>query len=63
MLMALDIWVDSILEGYITEFVVDTLTSYSEAKIELFQGPRGRYLSYLMTWINMLMCEKGILSM
>ena len=22
-------WVDSILEGYITEFVVDTITSYS----------------------------------
>ena len=27
-----DFWVDSILEGYITEFVVDTITSYSEAE-------------------------------
>ena len=25
-----DFWVDSILEGYVTEFVVDTITSYSE---------------------------------
>ena len=27
-----DFWVDSILEGYIVEFVVDTITSYSEAQ-------------------------------
>ena len=25
-------WIDSILEGYITEFVVDTITSYNEAE-------------------------------
>ena len=29
---AVEFWVDSILDGYITEFVVDTITSYSEAK-------------------------------
>ena len=40
-----DFWVDIILEGYITEFVVDTITSYSEAEIKLFQGPRGQYLT------------------
>ena len=28
-----EFWVDSILEGYITEFVVDTITSYSEANM------------------------------
>ena len=27
---AIDFWVDSILQGYITKFVVDTITSYSE---------------------------------
>ena len=27
-----DFWVDSILQGYITEFAIDTVTSYSEAK-------------------------------
>ena len=26
-----DFWVDSILKGYIAEFIVDTITSYSEA--------------------------------
>ena len=27
-----DFWVDSILQGYITEFAIDTITSYSEAE-------------------------------
>ena len=62
-LRVVEFWVDSILEGYITEFVVDTLTSYSEAKIKFFQEPQGRYLTYLKTWIKMLVCEKGILRM
>ena len=58
-----DFWVDNILEGYINEFVVDTITSYSEAKINFVHGPQGRYLTSLKTWINMLVCEKGILRM
>ena len=28
---AVDFWVDSILQRYITEFVVEAITSYSEA--------------------------------
>ena len=36
---AFDFWVDSILQGYITEFAIDTITSYSEAKRNFFQGP------------------------
>ena len=35
-----DFWVDSILQGYITEFAVETITSYSEAERKFFQGPR-----------------------
>ena len=30
---AIDFWVDRILQGYNTEFAVDTITSYSEAEI------------------------------
>ena len=60
---AIDFWVDSILEGYIIEFVVDTITSYSEVELNCFQGPRGIYFSSLKTWINILVCEKGILRM
>ena len=34
-----DFWVDSILQGYITEFVVDTITSYSEAERNFSKDP------------------------
>ena len=56
-------WIDNILEVYITEFIVDTITSYSEAERKRIQGPHSRYLSSLKTWIKMLLCEKGILRM
>ena len=36
---AVDFWVDSILQGYITEFAVDNITSYSEVERKYFQGP------------------------
>ena len=35
-----EVWLDSILEGYITEFVVDTNMSFSEAEREFFSGPQ-----------------------
>ena len=58
---AVDFWIDSILQGYITEFVVDTITSYSEAERNFFQGTKRRYLLSFSTWIKMLVYEKGIL--
>ena len=60
---AVDFWVDIILQGYMTEFVVDTITSYSEAKRKFFQGPGRRYLLCISTWIKMLSYEKGILQL
>ena len=54
---------DSILEGYITKFVVDTTKSYSEAEREFFRGPRGEFLNYLKPWTKMLLCKKGVLRM
>ena len=56
-------WLENILEGYITEFLVDIVKSYSDAERELFKGPRGRFLLSLQLWIKMLICEKGILKM
>ena len=56
-----DFWVDSILQGYITKFTVESMTSYSEAERNFFQGPRRRYLLSISTWIKMLVYEKGIL--
>ena len=58
-----DFWVYSILEGYITEFVVDIITSYSDAERKKFRGPYGRHLLSLKTWIKMLVWEKRILRM
>ena len=60
---AVDFWVDSILQGYITKFVVDIITSYSEAKRNFFQGPRRIYLISISTWIKMPIYEKGILQL
>ena len=36
---AIDFWVDSILQGYITDFAIKMITSYSEAERNFFQGP------------------------
>ena len=60
---AIDFRVDIILQGYITKFVVEAITSYSEAKINFFQGPQRRYLLSISTWIKMLVYEKGILQL
>jgi len=35
---AVDYWLDSILGGYITDFVVETLKSYIVAEREFFKG-------------------------
>ena len=58
-----EVCIDSILEGYIIEFTVDTVKSYSDAERELFNRPRGRFLSSLQLSIKMLIYEKGILKM
>ena len=54
---AVDHWLDRIIGGFITEFVVDTTVSYSE----VLKGPRGRYIKSLNTWIKMLLCEKWVI--
>ena len=38
-----DHWLDRIIGGFITEFVVDTLVSYSEAERCFLKGPQGKY--------------------
>ena len=60
---AVDFWEDNILEGYITKFVVNKITSYSEAERKFFQGPQRRYLLSIKTWINFHVYEKGILQL
>ena len=38
-LRAVEGWLDSILEGYITKFAVDTNKSFREVEREFFSGP------------------------
>lgn len=53
-----DHWIDRIIGGFVTEFVVDTSVSYNKEECLFFKRPRVKYLKSLNTWINMLMCEQ-----
>ena len=44
-----------------TEFAIDTSTSFSEAEGQFFKGPRGKFLNSFGLKIKMLLAEKGIL--
>ena len=58
---AVDFWLVSLLEGFITEFVVDQRKSFSEAERYFFKGYRGKYLNSLNLSLRMLLYEKGVL--
>jgi hypothetical protein len=60
---AVDFWLDSILGVYITKFVVDCTQSYSVVERDFFKGFRGRFIKSLGTWIKMLLCNKGMMTM
>jgi len=55
-----DHWLDRIIGGFITDFTIDTLVSYSEVERHFLKGPRGKYIKSLNTWIKMLLCEKWV---
>jgi hypothetical protein len=56
-----DHWFDSTIGGYITEFVVDIVESYSQDERYFFKGPRGKVLHFLKLRIKKLLHEKNIL--
>jgi hypothetical protein len=56
-----DHWFDSTIGGYITEFSIDRVESYSQAKRFFFKGPIGNFLQFLKLKIKMLLHEKNIL--
>ena len=60
---AVDFWITSLLSGFITEFVVDTVKAYNEAECQFFKSYRGKFLNSLNLWIKMLLCDKGILQL
>ena len=54
-------WLDRIIGGFITEFTIDLTVSYNEAERHFLNGPRGKYIKSLNTWIKMLLCEKRVM--
>jgi hypothetical protein len=58
---AVDHWFDSTIGGYITEFAIEIVDSYSQAEIYLFKGPRRKILNFLKLKIKMLLHENNIL--
>ena len=58
---AVDFWTTRTLEAFVTEFAIDTGTSFSDAERQFFQGPRGKLLNLFSLRIKMLLVEKGIL--
>jgi hypothetical protein len=58
-----DFWLDNIVAGFITEFVVDTPKSYTGVEKEFLKGPRGRYIGSLYTSINILLYDNDVIAM
>ena len=58
---AVDFWLASLLEGFITEFAVDQRKSFSEAERYFVKGYRGKYLNSLNLSIKKLLYKKGVL--
>ena len=57
---AVDFWTTRTLEAFVTEFAIDTSTSFSESKRQFFKGPRGKFFSSFSLRIKILLAEKGI---
>ena len=56
---AVDFWTTRTLEAFVTEFAIDTHTSFKETERQFFKGPRGKYLNLFSRKIKL--AEKGIL--
>jgi hypothetical protein len=58
-----DLWLDNIIVGFITEFVVDTIKSYTVVEKDFLRGPRERYFRSLYTSIKILLHDKCMMTM
>jgi hypothetical protein len=58
---AVDLWFDSTIGEYITEFSIDIVESYSQTERYFFKVTRGKFLHFLKLKIKMLLHEKNIL--
>ena len=56
---AVDFWVDSILQGYITEFSIELIALYSEANFFFPRTPKKIFVIY--QYMDQVVYEKGIM--
>jgi hypothetical protein len=56
-------WLDNIVVGFIIEFVVDTVKSYTATENDFLKGPIGRYFISMYTSIKILLYDKGMMTM
>jgi hypothetical protein len=59
----MDLFLDNIIAGFITKFVVDTTKFYTATKKAFLKGPRGIYIISLYTSIKILLHDKGVIIM
>jgi hypothetical protein len=60
---AVDLWMDSVLGGYIINFSIDCTQSYIVVERELFKYSHGIYLKSLSTWVKILLCDNGVMKL
>jgi hypothetical protein len=60
---AVDLWLDNIVAGFITEFAVETTNSYTTTKKGFLKGTRGTYIISLYTSINIFLSDNGVTTM
>jgi hypothetical protein len=58
-----DFWLDNITTGFITKCAIDTTKSYTAAEKDFLKGPRGRYIRHIYMSINILLHDKGVMTM
>jgi hypothetical protein len=58
-----DLWLDNIVAGFITEFAADTAKSYTAIDQYFLKGPRGRYIRSLYNSTKILLYENNVITM
>jgi hypothetical protein len=55
-----DFWVQTVLEGYIIDFVAKNHQAFSKSKEIFREGSRGIVLQKIPLWIKVLLVEEGM---
>ena len=58
-----DFWLDNIVAGFIKEFAVDIMKSYSAPEQYFLHGALGRYIISLYTSIKIFLYNNGVMTM